>query len=505
MTLQPVSYGERGDDEDTKDMPPGTKVWIYLRHSEGDNQSLEDQEAAVRRFAREKEWVIDRVLKDEGASGKSTKNRKQFQYMMHLARQEPRPADILIIWSFARFARNQDHSNFYRTELRMHGWRILSMQDDIPGGPLSRIYEALIDWKNEQYLVDLRANTIRGLRFIAERGCLPGGQVCKGYKCRQVPIGTQRDGSPRMGRKPEPDPKVAPLIVKAFEMKARGATSAAIAKETGLYSRNSGSWHHLFRNRAYIGEYEFQGEWLDNVYPSIVSRELFDAVQKRLPKRKKKMKGRYHPRRKGSSYFLANVAMCAHCGGEMEGKSVQGYRYYVCKKHNTSVDLCPESSLIPADALEMGVLETLRDHVLTTDYLQDLLQWTNEHLNRGLEELKLRIDKTRKELAQENSQLRKMVWNFGTMETPLKSTEALLRAQESGVESLRTRMQRLQKELKRSHIQVSPEEIALYLNQARSMMAQAEFFDLRDLSEQLCSRIVMSREECKVELHFPVL
>lgn len=35
----------------------------------------------------------------------------------------------------------------------------------------------------------------------------------------------------------------------------------------------------------YIGEYQFQGRTYTNVYPAIVSKELFEAVQKQLPKR----------------------------------------------------------------------------------------------------------------------------------------------------------------------------------------------------------------------------
>jgi hypothetical protein len=60
----------------------------------------------------------------------------------------------------------------------MSGWQILSMNDDIPAGPLGRIFEALIDWKNEQFLTDLRANTICGLRYIADQGCVPTSGEC---------------------------------------------------------------------------------------------------------------------------------------------------------------------------------------------------------------------------------------------------------------------------------------------------------------------------------------
>ncbi|GAB4537132.1 MAG: hypothetical protein Kow0063_23450 [Anaerolineae bacterium] len=490
---------------DPRNMPPDTKTWVYLRHSPGDNQTLESQEAAVMRLVREKGWVVDRIFRERWVSGKSTEDREAFELMIYLAKQKPRPADLLIIWEFSRFARNQDHAQFYRAQLRMDGWQILSMKDDIPAGRLGRIFEALVDWKNEQFLMDLRVNTIRGLRFIAERGCLPVGTVTKGYIFQEVQIGTYRDGTPRMGRKPEPDPEVAPLIVKAFEMKAHGAPHAAISKETGLYAPTSGSWYHFFRNRVYIGEYEFHGEVFTDIYPAIISKELFEAVQRRTPDRRSKLRGRHHPRRKGSPFFLANIGVCAYCGGRMEGKSTRGYRYYVCERHNERADLCPNAGLIPADSVEMELLRILLDHVLVPTYLGDLLAWTNQCLNSGQEELKLRIESTRAELREAERLALKMARNFGTMETPTRSAERLLQEQDAKVTQLEFELAELEHALANSRIETTQEEIESYVQRARKMINHAEFFDLREVCEQLSSRIVMATDECRLELHFPAL
>jgi hypothetical protein len=47
--------------------------------------------------------------------------------MIHLARQKPRQADMLIVWEFSRFARDRVDSQFYRAELRRNGWKLLSI------------------------------------------------------------------------------------------------------------------------------------------------------------------------------------------------------------------------------------------------------------------------------------------------------------------------------------------------------------------------------------------
>jgi DNA invertase Pin-like site-specific DNA recombinase len=211
--------------------------------------------------------------------GKSATDRREFDLMFYLARQNLRPADLLILWDFSRFARSFDQCQFYCAELRVKGWQILSMTDEIPSGPIQRIYEAFIEWKDELARSDLRVHTIRGLRFIVEQGCIPTGSVVKGYTTVSTPIGMKADGTPRIGRKPEIDPDIAPLVIRAFEMKASGSPNADIACVTGLYKPTSGSWSRFFLNCIYIGEYKFHGEVFRDVYPPIISDELFRQVQ----------------------------------------------------------------------------------------------------------------------------------------------------------------------------------------------------------------------------------
>lgn len=126
----------------------------------------------------------------------------------------------------------------------------------------------------------MKRNTILGLQHVAEQGCFPGGQIAKGYTYSHKQIGYYRDEMPRSGRKPEIDPVIAPLVMVAFEMKALGATNSAISKATGLYGPKSSSWSYFFRNQVYIGKYEFQGQIYRDVYPPLISEELFDCVQK---------------------------------------------------------------------------------------------------------------------------------------------------------------------------------------------------------------------------------
>jgi DNA invertase Pin-like site-specific DNA recombinase len=93
------------------ELPPGSRVWCYLRHSPGDHQTMDSQRAGMEEWCAVNGWIIDRMFADEAMEG-SREDRDQFQLMMSLARQEFRPVEGIVLWSFSRFARDQLDAQF---------------------------------------------------------------------------------------------------------------------------------------------------------------------------------------------------------------------------------------------------------------------------------------------------------------------------------------------------------------------------------------------------------
>src|SRR5437588_7418576 len=90
--------------------PVGNIVYPYLRHSPGDNQNIDSQEAAVRDWCVRHQLVVPRVYKDEARSGSSTAGRDYFLLLIDTLRDpqlKPKPNGVLL-WSFSRFARDYD-------------------------------------------------------------------------------------------------------------------------------------------------------------------------------------------------------------------------------------------------------------------------------------------------------------------------------------------------------------------------------------------------------------
>lgn len=515
------------------------KAWIYIRYSEGDNQTAESQIMAGKNYCQVHNLEIDRIFRDDWTSGRSTDNREAFMLMVAQAKLDPKPAKTIVMYDMKRFARNSDDGPFYRSMLRREGWKLVFIEDKIPEDPfLGRLMEVVLDLMAEQQLYDIRAGTIRGLRFIAEQGCLPIGQPAVGYVCVDVPLGgVKKDGTLRMGRKPEIDPRYALKIRTAFELKARGAPIRIIEKETKLFLKYgakgnktepeqdredeppqiiSGSWNHLFTNRAYAGEFVFQGEIFHDVYPALVSKQLFDAVQKTIPPQKIVRRNiSDHPRRKHSAYLLANLAFCGYCGAPMHGKSMlkkksleegeeESYRFYICSQHNKDSQNCIESSFIKANDVEEQLFDLVRDQVLKTDYMVDLLHWTNEQLNIESETLLLNIEELKNRLENEDRTYEKMIENFNQLNRPTRRIEEKLHQQEDLVDRITAELESLVRIYKDSHVETSNKVIEKFVHDTNALLDANNHFDKRAVYERLIDRIVMYKDKCVIFMHFPV-
>ena len=104
-------------------------------------------------------------------------------------------------------------------------------------------------------------------------------------------------------------------------------------------------------------------EWISVKVPSLISVELFEAVQRKL-----KMNAELSKRNTKRQYLLSGLLYCSHCGGRMGGHSVHAIPYYRCyrKDNPDRVPLssdgkpqpcsCPE---IKTEAIEPVVWDTI--------------------------------------------------------------------------------------------------------------------------------------------------
>jgi len=348
-------------------LPPGSQILAYLRDSGHETQELstQQQQNSLAEWAASHGLIITQFYIDEMRG--STTNRDQLQLLMNTLRHGV-PEKAVIVWSYNRFSRGLDDPVLYRAEVRTLGYLFHSLTDDVPEGPIGRIVEAVIDYKNYQYLVDLSIDIRRGQRDLVQiHGCIPGTPP-RGFKRVPVTLGHRRDGSAHIAHRWDPDPETAPLVLQAFTMRAAGASLLAINNATHLYSGIS-SYATFWSNKLYIGTLQFADLIIENYCSPIIPLVLWNEVQEvqaRYQAVQHTKSDQIHPRRTSSRYILSGILRCAQCGGPING-STSTYRghpatdTYACtglRKHTCT------TRRIPRQLLEQTIINTVSGYIL---------------------------------------------------------------------------------------------------------------------------------------------
>jgi len=180
-------------------------------------------------------------------------------------------------------------------------------------------------------------NVIRGMKARCEMGVRP---------C-MTPLGYLNDPNHAKGmKKITLDPKRAPYIKKMFEMSASGISGRKIldwAESIGFKSRSGEPLtitvlYRTLKNPYYYGKFEWpvkSGNWYDVGHESIVTKVLYDKVQKNLGRIPK---GRHHPK----NFNFSGTLRCGECGSSITAEEkyrehTDGTRkrhvYYMCSKY----------------------------------------------------------------------------------------------------------------------------------------------------------------------------
>ena len=149
------------------------------------------------------------------------------------------------------------------------------------------------------------------------------------------------------------DQKIAPLIVKAFEMRAQGISYQAIAQrlsELGLRARKSGRnishsvMERTLSNKFYIGIMTCNGKEYPHKHPKIIAKELFAQCQVVNYKRQaSKSKASYNSK----LYAFKGVIKCGDCQRSISSYQVKNNTYLKCANPNCKNPNTSEALILP--------------------------------------------------------------------------------------------------------------------------------------------------------------
>ena len=367
------------------------------------DESIDAQLRAIEEYASANGICIVARYIDKAFSARSDK-RPEFQRM--IKDSEKGTFRMVIVHKLDRFSRDRYDSAFYKHILKNNGVRLQSVVENFDNSPESIILESVIEGMAEYYSANLGRETIKGLKENAYKGVHTGGRAPFGYKINPVT------------KRAEVDEYEAKAVKLIFDMVSNGNKYPAVAdalNKQGYKTRlgrpfSSASLHDILNNPKYIGvcvynkrvsksvanssrKFKDKSEWIikDGVYPPLVSREVFEDVQKRLAERK--VSGQAHAK---EVYLLSGKIRCGVCGcafcGErkINSKGIRSYSYFCNSRNKHSEHKCSNPS-INRSVIEQFVLQKLAETVFDDSRIGELTSGYNKHMSEMSGEILRRL------------------------------------------------------------------------------------------------------------------
>ena len=302
---------------------------VYARYSSTNQteQSIEGQMHVCEDYARRNNILIVDSYIDRAISG-TTDNRESFQKM--LKDSNNKKWDYVLVYKLDRFARNKFESAIHRKHLKDNGIKLLSAMENIPETPEGVLLESLLEGMNQYFSEELAQKVSRGLHESR----------MKGHCIGSVPYGYIKENKILKINEEESN-----ILNRIFNDYNSGKTILQISRDLtneNITNNNGNPFipqtiRDYLKRKLYTGEYEINGKQYNNIYPQIITKELFTMVNERLNK------NRYGCRKDNHEIFkLKDKVFCGYCNRKMYPVSAISsngthLRYYTCistKKDN---------------------------------------------------------------------------------------------------------------------------------------------------------------------------
>lgn len=378
-------------------MPEPRIAAAYVRVSTDDQMELspDSQMEKIREYAAKNGLLLlsEYIFHDDGISGRAAEKRPGFQQMIATAKDPSHPFDVIIVWKFSRFARNQEESIFYKSILRSKcKVDVVSVSEPLIAGPFGSLIERIIEWMDEFYSVRLAEEVKRSMTVNAKNGSLQATPSF-GYRVenRQLVI----------------VPEEAEIIREIFRRFISGDAMFRIAKDLsgrGVRTHRGNPFEnrtidYILNNPVYLGKLRwtptgrtrrnFKNEdsiIADALHEPIIDAETWDAAQARCAELKKSYK-RYGKPSSERKHWLCGVVRCSACGATLIWASP-----HFMKCNNYAHGRCTTTQHIAVEALEESFLAQLQHDLTFAESVACVVQAAKPaHSDQRLQQQRARI------------------------------------------------------------------------------------------------------------------
>ncbi len=381
---------------------------LYIRVSTDKQEELspDAQKRLLLDYAEKNSILVssDNIYIENGISGKKADKRPQFQRMIGLAKSKEHPIDVILVWKYSRFARNQEESIVYKSLLKKNNVDVISVSEPLIDGPFGSLIERIIEWMDEYYSIRLSGEVTRGMTENALRGK---------YQARP-PLGYKLE---HKGAIPVIVDEEAAIIRDIFDKYVNQHMSTysicTYLNENGFKTSHNKNFEkrsieYILQNPTYIGyirwnrtcnetnEIKDKSEWIirKGEHEPIISEETFNKAKERF-------ESEYHPRGShptaSQKHWLSGVLKCSACGRSLSANSVLDKRYnrrywnFNCYGYNKAK--CSVANHISEKLIVPTILEGLQR------FVDDDTATFSIRVNKPIDEsnkIKLSLDKLNK-------------------------------------------------------------------------------------------------------------
>ncbi len=326
------------------------KAVIYARVSSREQEetgySLDSQIKLAEEYAKNKEFELVKIFKNsESASGKQV--RKTFYEMLAFATKNK--VGVILCEKIDRLTRNPKDASIIDEWIQEDDSRqIHFVKENFILSKNTRAHENLV-WDMKVAIARFYTNNLseevrKGQKEKISQGWLP----------TKPPLGYKTVGD--KGKKIHViNDDVAPFITKMFEKYSSGLYSIKKLSdemyEEGFRSRNNSKvvksrTHDLLTDPFYYGKLRWKGKVYDGQHQALISKDLFDRVQKLSS-------SRTTPTYSTHSYLFKGLIRCAECGGTVTWEIQKGTVYGHCNRYRN----CSKKTFYKEAELESQVSE----------------------------------------------------------------------------------------------------------------------------------------------------
>ncbi len=312
--------------------------FLYARKSSESEdrqvQSIEDQVSYLKELATNLGITIKEIL-TESKSAKKPNNRPAFENM--LERVENGEAQGILCWQINRLSRNPIDSGRISWMLQQGNLKCIQTIDRQYLPDDNVLLFSVESGMANQFIIDLRKNSKRGMEGKADRGWLPS-RAPLGYKnnlLEHIIIeDSERFHLVRKMWEMMLTGKYTPPQIREIANNEWGFRTAKTKRSGGVGIANS-VIYKMFNNIFYTGMFNWNGRTYNGNHKPMITLEEYDRVQIILGRNGK-------PRAKNHNFAYTGLMQCKVCGSMYTGvektkivKStgeLKTYTYFSCSK-----------------------------------------------------------------------------------------------------------------------------------------------------------------------------